>query len=144
MNRRPTADDRPRPSFVGPHEGRELELMLAGVKPMSLFAEPAHVDAPSFPETEFDELVAAARLIKRVDIERRSGARGTATRVVLYAVPDEQWRIDAMLMVRRLYRTLRPGWRPDLERMIGLLLGYERGDIESFLSFVAQQDGPNS
>ena len=27
-------------THVGPHEGRELELMLAGEKPLSMFVEP--------------------------------------------------------------------------------------------------------
>jgi len=32
------------------------------------------------------------------------------------------------------YDTLVPGWRPDLERLIGLLLGYDQQDIERFIA----------
>jgi len=35
-----------------------------------------------------------------------------------------------ILLVQGLYDSLAPGWRPDLERVIGLLLGYDRQDVE--------------
>ena len=44
-------------------------------------------------------------------------------RRVLYALPSQQWRIDAYLL---LYETAeKSGWNEDLERMEGTLLGYE-------------------
>jgi hypothetical protein len=48
--------------------------------------------------------------------------------------PGEEWRIKALLLVQDLYDSLVPGWRPDLERVIGLLLGYDRQDIERFVA----------
>jgi hypothetical protein len=115
--------------FVGPHEGRELELMIRGVKPLN----PSEFEI--FPEQEFDLLVAEAKLIKNVSIEPLRGPDGKEHQVrrVLYALPGEVWRIRAMLLVQGLYQSLTPGWRPDLDRVIGLLLGYDRDDIENFL-----------
>ena len=39
----------------------------------------------------------------------------------------------SLLLVQNLYNSLLPGWRPDLDRVIGLLLGYTEQDIEDFL-----------
>ena len=36
-------------TFVGPHEGRELELMMAGTKPLSAFLEVVSQDVECFP-----------------------------------------------------------------------------------------------
>jgi hypothetical protein len=45
------------------------------------------------------------------------------TRRVLYALPGEQWRIDAYLL---LWKTAKEaGWNEGFERMEGSLLGYE-------------------
>jgi hypothetical protein len=110
---------------IGPHEGRELELMKAGQKPLSMFVEETGVAL--FPEVEFDCLVAEGALTKRVQEER-------AVRRVLYALPGEEWRIEAMLLVVRLYP---PTWSPDLERVIGALLGYAPSDIEAFIEKTA-------
>jgi len=49
---------------------------------------------------------------------------------VAAAAGEEEWRIKALLLVQGLYDSLAPGWRPDLERVIGLLLGYDRQDVE--------------
>jgi len=48
---------------VGPHEGRELDLMLAGRKPLSMFSSVTNMD--EWPdEATFDEVVASGRLTK--------------------------------------------------------------------------------
>jgi hypothetical protein len=36
-------------------------------------------------------------------------------------------------MVEDIYQRMRPGWRPDLERMKGWLLGYDPQDVELFI-----------
>jgi hypothetical protein len=109
---------------IGPHEGRELALMKAGKKPLSMFVVEPGVDI--FPEAEFDALVSACALTKRVQDEGE-------VRRVLYALPGEEWRIEAMLLVTHVYS----GWSPDLERVIGALLGYERGDVEAFIKKIS-------
>ena len=48
------------PPGVGPHEGKELDLMLAGTKPLALFSD-AVEGASSFPEADFVPHVAAGR-----------------------------------------------------------------------------------
>jgi hypothetical protein len=112
---------------IGPHEGRELELMRVGQKPLSMFVD--EPGAKLFPETEFDSLVATGALTKRV--QQENGGRR-----VLYALSGEEWRIEAMLLVLSMYP---PSWNPDLERVIGALLGYTRRDVEAFIETLPQQ-----
>ena len=57
----------------------------------------------------------------------------------MYSLHNEEWRIDAFLLVQDLYYSLAPGWRPDLDRVIGLLLGYDRIDIEEFVARVSKR-----
>lgn len=137
MNHQPST----KRSFVGPHEGRELPLMVAGRKPLSMFVEPIPSDIEFFPERAFDALVSEGKLKKHVSVELSVALDGKELRVrrVLYALPEEEWRIKSILLVQQLYNSLSPGWRPDLDRLIGLLLGYERVDIEQFLESVAYQ-----
>jgi hypothetical protein len=100
-----------------------------------MFVEPVPTEYEYFPESEFDALVRDGKLIKQVSsetIQQPDGRQGQIRRV-LYALPSEEWRIKAMLLVQSLYCSLPSGWRADLDRVIGLLLGYERKDIEDFL-----------
>jgi hypothetical protein len=119
---------------IGPHEDRELELMKAGTKPMSMFIEEVPSSKTYFPEREFDQLVSEGKLVKYVSMEVITGSDGQTNnfRRVLYSLPSEQWRIKSILLVHEIYSALRSGWRPDLDRVIGALLGYNTEDIEYF------------
>ena len=127
---------RVRPSFLGPHEGRELELMLEGKKCLSFFYFEVGVEREIFPESQFDLQVANGLLVKDERIEESiSPETGelTSARSILYAAANEAWRIPAMRMIQDMYQRMGPGWRPDLERMKGALLGYDPQDVESFI-----------
>jgi hypothetical protein len=127
------------PCFVGPHDDNELALMVAGQKPMCMFVEPIDSEFEIFEEDEFDKLVAEGKLIKRINIEIDKPFKGRSIRRVIYATPDEEWRINALLMVQGLYDTLLPGWHPDLDRVIGLLLGYARSDVDSYVAWISSR-----
>jgi hypothetical protein len=119
-------DDRP----YRVHTDRELALMLAGTKPLAAFCDeyPSLHGLYIIPEREFEPHVAAGRLVKREQIEPAAATapavkgQRMGTRRVLYAVPGEQWRIDAYLL---LWKTAKEsGWNEGFERMEGSLLGY--------------------
>jgi hypothetical protein len=131
------------PSFPGPHEDRELELMLSGKKHLSLFTLEQGIEREVFLERQFDLRVAEGLFIKDVRIVHYVSADGEeiAMRSVLYATVGEAWRIPAMRMVQDVYSSMGPGWRPDLERVIGSLLGYDRNDVELFIERVARRHG---
>lgn len=65
-------------------------------------------------------------------------ATNARLRRVLYALPEEAWRIDAMLLLQKIYQK-RSGWDQDLERITGKLLGYEERHIEAFLRRVMRR-----
>jgi hypothetical protein len=130
------------PLFVGPHQGREFELMLEGKKHLSMFQVD---DSIEHADKRFDSFVAEGRFVKDVRIERFILPDGTEVswRNILYATANEAWRIPAMRLVQDVYRTMGPGWRPDLERVIGLLLGYDSNDIERFVERLADSHSLN-
>jgi hypothetical protein len=131
-----------RPSFLGPHEGRELEFMLAGKKHLSMFSLEAGIDREIFPEREFDLHVAEGRFVKDVRVEKfiLEGIENSM-QSILYARASEAWRISAMRMIQDVYYSMGPGWRPDLERAIGSLLGYDRNDVELFIERLSKRHG---
>jgi hypothetical protein len=131
-----------KPSFLGPHEGHELELMLAGKKHLSSFSFEDGIEREIFPESQFDLQVAKGFLVKDVRVECWIAADGEEVnmRSILYATAGEAWRIPAMRMIQDIYHSKRqPGWRPDLERVIGSLLGYDRNDVELFVQRLAKR-----
>ena len=128
-----------RPPFLAPHEGRELELMLAGKKHLSLFYLEQGIEREGFPERQFDLHVGEGFFVKDIRVEHFVlEGKETSARNILYATTSEAWRIPAMRMIQDIYATLTPGWRPDLERAIGLLLGYDRNDVELFIERLAK------
>jgi hypothetical protein len=106
------------------HTNRELLLMLNGVKPLAAFAEehPCLAEDSFIPERLFDPYVAAGRFIKREYVDTRV-MQGYRLRRVLYARPEEAWRIDAYILL--CHTQEKTGWNDSLERMEGHLLGYE-------------------
>lgn len=128
-------------NFRGPHEGRELELLVSGGKPLAMFVEPLPAEYEFFDEQKFDALVEQHALVKDVRIESVTTPGGGQGRVrrVLYSQPSQAWRIPAMLLVLDVYGSRGPGFSPDLERTIGLLLGYERGHIESYIADITKR-----
>lgn len=106
------------------------------MKPLAMFLEPVERPGETFPEVQFDALVADGKLLKNVSVEVIRDADGVdhEVRRILYALPEEEWRIPAFLFVQEIYDSLLPGWRPDLDRVLGRLLGYTNEDIEDFVN----------
>jgi len=108
------------------HTNRELGMMLRGEKPLAVFCD----GYEWFPDAVlrylrlFDRHAAAGTLVKREyvlpDYTRRPDLKGWHT--ILYALPGEEWRIDAMIALRL---SLLECWAPGKEREEGRLLGYE-------------------
>src|SRR2546430_13078761 len=110
---------------IGPHEDRELELMLEGLKPLAMFTELSPVETGLIPDAEFVPHVQSGRLIMREVFEPTEGTpdhpHGLFIRRVLYALPTESWRIEALLLVCGVADGLRR-WDEGLERVVGRLL----------------------
>lgn len=98
------------PPEIGPHEGRELELLLAETKPLAMFSDvvPASFE---WGEEKFQPHVATGRLIKHEEIIPHAysapypgGPAPYPGRYVYFARPGEEWRIDRLsAILHRLY-----------------------------------------
>jgi hypothetical protein len=113
------------------HTNHELELMLAGKKPLAAFCdEEAGLHAyEGIPEAEFEPYVASGRFIKREFVMPTPAgspgveAKTTGVRRVFYALPGHEWRIEALMLLLKTAEVT--GWNDGFERMEGSLLGYE-------------------
>lgn len=125
------------PPGVGPHEGRELDLMLSSAKPLAMFCDvgPAGSEGWDYPEARFAPHVAAGRLVMREVCQTLSDGRGNV-RHLYYALPTEAWRLDAAHALNEA--TFAPGDPAAHEACarLGRLLGYRETEIRAFLDWV--------
>jgi hypothetical protein len=112
-------------------------MMLRGEKPLACFSD----EHGKFPDAVtryfrmFDRHVVEGRLVKR-EYVTVSAQPPYKLHVLLYALPTEQWRIDAMIELRA-----QPRWSLDCERREGELLGYSDDEIRWWISqFSSTQD----
>ena len=115
------------------HNGRELGLMLRGTKPLAYFL---NVVASEFDFNirywrMFDRHVAAGRFVKREVFEVLSELEH---RRLFYALPDHEWRIDAMIALLDELKE-RKTWSDLQERRFSELLGYESWQIDHWLRY---------
>ena len=121
----------------GPHDDRELELMLAGEKPLALFYDTVP-ECGVIPEKAFAPHVDSGKMIKRERLfPSTEGSKTGSTppvRVVFYALPEEVWRIEqaVSLMEEVVFQRGRPNDEDDAR--LGRLLGYTEGEIKRHLA----------
>lgn len=125
------------PEGVGPHEGRELELMLAGRKPLAAFTDTIPTSF-EIPEAAFAPHVAAGAIVRREHVYRMPGERYD-TRKVYFALPDQAWRIDALVAIEQpIFTGARPATDTD-EIETGRLLGYAEEEISVYLKWTNER-----
>jgi hypothetical protein len=116
--------------LIGPHVGRELQLMLAGEKPMAKFTIESGMD-PKYCGVEFEPYVANGRFKKFT-----SAGKPPIIERVWYCQLGEEWRAKLDQIVEE---KLKDGsiWEEftsaDLARIDGFLLGYSKTCIEHFV-----------
>jgi hypothetical protein len=121
------------------HTGRELTLMLEGSKPLACFSGqyPPASDVEEIPDRLFDPYVEQGRFVRREYVMlagycgpalQRAGLR---MRIVMYALPHQEWRIDAMILL--MDSAAKCGWSEGFERVQGSLLGYEDWQNDIFI-----------
>ena len=118
------------------HTSRELALMLAGEKPLSVFAgaHPPYSEVEEIPERLFDPYVSARRFVKAEYLEPAQAGASQMIRRVFYALPDEVWRIKAYVLL--LATAKKSGWSEGFERMEGSLLGYTDQQNDAYIEFM--------
>lgn len=104
------------PAGIGPHEGQELDLMLAGTK---------HIAMLECVYEEFEQCLQQGRF-KHI-------AHDEYTHII-YAPDYEQ---KAQEFIKLIEESRARGFVADLERKIGRALGYSEQDIEAYLRHIA-------
>jgi hypothetical protein len=119
------------------HTGRELDLMLAGRKPLAMFyAEVGELPHEELiPERRFAPYVEAGRFVRgETTLEGAYHPRWKRNVVVtylFYALKAEAWRIPAMIVV--LNQQLKvPMPNEAMDRITGALLGYTEQEIDAY------------
>ncbi|QKD04348.1 hemin receptor [Mesorhizobium loti] len=119
------------PPGIGPHNGRELELMLQGDKPMALFAAEPGMDIEDIGDAAFEPFVEEGLILKFSNIDP-----GTSIEERRYCLPTEEWRCKLSLLISQMCRSgeaFDVFTSNDLARLEGTLLGYSKDDIEAFV-----------
>ncbi|TIT00826.1 hemin receptor [Mesorhizobium sp.] len=120
------------PPGIGPHNGRELEMMLRGEKPMALFAAEPGMDAEDIGDARFKPYVAEGYILKFSHFDP-----ATSIEERRYCLPTEEWRCKLSLLISRMCRSgeaFDVFTSNDLARLEGALLGYPKEDIEVFIA----------
>jgi hypothetical protein len=127
------------------HTGRELELMLAGQKPLAMFY--AFVSELPWeeliPDEAFAPHVQAGRVLRQhLDMKYTdSSGRSSDLRYVFYALPSQEWRIQVMTVLKQaLYSGA--GWNETCERVEGMLLGYTSEECDAHCAQVFRRAAP--
>ncbi len=96
--------------------------MLAGKKPLAHFSDAKDLFPPVVQRylRLFDRHVASGRLVRRDHVIPPDEDRNYHLHRILFALPEEEWRIDAMIELMSGH-----GWDIEKERREGELLGYE-------------------
>jgi len=118
-------------SEPGSHNGRELKLMLVGLKPMAMFIAEDAIAPELVGDAEFEPYVAQGRIIKFVyrneelKFERRC-----------YCLPTEEWRgkLSNLIFQMSCERDMTSLFAPeDRTRIDGFLLGYAKKSTEKHI-----------
>jgi len=122
--------------MIGPHEGKELELMLSGEKHLAAFGDIIPVDGEIheliIPEKKFKPYVDSGEIIRYT--EDHQTQNNQTMRYVCFTTPPEIWRAHAYIFIRKRLYSKEVDYTDSIDRLIGYLLGYHADDIEDFLN----------
>ena len=113
----------------GAHDGRELEMLLTGQKPLAAFSGyDGFSESDAAGGQDFANAVASSRVLR---FENTFEFDGQPVYVVAFTRPEESWRGPAYLhLIRFLYDR---AWCPHLEWLQGSLLGYSDAENSAHL-----------
>ena len=123
--------------MIGPHVGKELDLMLAGEKVFAAFSdvvpESGEIIEEIIPEQAFAPYVAEGKFI-RIAKDFVDPGDGMVVRYVCFTVPGEEWRAQTYLWIREQIRSGKMPYDNACDVIIGRLLGYSEEDIQEFIN----------
>lgn len=130
------------PPGVGPHNGRELQMMLRGEKPMALFSAEPGMDAEDVGDADFQPFVEERRILKFSQTDPE-----TSVEERRYCLPTEEWRCKLSQMISQMCRSGKAFdvfTTNDLARLEGTLLGYTKDSVEAFIAHSTTHISSNS
>lgn len=122
--------------MIGPHEERELELMLSGKKKLALFhdvlIEGQEIMEEIIPEKAFAPYVQNRKII-RTHADIKNAKNGDIFHFVFFCLPGEEWRAHTVIWLKKQVLEEQKPFNEHDDVIIGRLLGYEEDDIRAFL-----------
>ena len=112
--------------------------MLAGTKPAAMFGEAIQF-RDSIPEDDFAPHVASGRIVKR-EYYWDDKASGHTFVEIYYALPGEEWRIDALHELDLIARNKSRKWTDADHAETGRLLGYTDDEIRTYLNWIGREN----
>lgn len=129
--------------MIGPHQGKELELMLAGEKHLSVFCEAViegeEISEEIIPENSFAPYIASGK-IKRFSQDFISPKLPFPARYVCFTLNGHEWRAQAFLWLKQETINGHIPFDQTYERFVGCILGYEDSDIDEFIKKSVKSD----
>ncbi|WP_420546822.1 hypothetical protein [Curvivirga sp.] len=129
------ADETPKDPLIGPHEERELELMLKGEKPLTEFSdivEPERGGAilVQWSDQEFTPHVESGEIIRH-EIFHNTPDGQYEIHSIYFTLPGEEWRAKELHKLRTTDFTV--DMNDYYDRKVGELLGYPKEAIDHFI-----------
>ena len=123
------------------HTGRELDLMLAGKKPLAMFYEDIGFlpNEDIIPEERFLPFVEAGQFVRgeetiEGEFHPRLGRR-VQVRYVFFALASEAWRVPAMVLLLKARAQSQIFGSEGFERMECALLGYSKEETDAWCEY---------
>lgn len=115
---------------LGPHEGKELELMLQGQKDLALFYTGSDIPKEFIPYIQ-DQVIFS----KKLTFNHVFMGQDTIFEMFILSENPNSNQVFRLAELLHLSHTP-PQFIPEVEREIGLLLGYAHEDVEYFIQHV--------
>ena len=120
---------------IGPHQGKELGLMLAGKKKLAVFGDiipdDGEINETIIPENAFAPHVFSEQIIR---IEKIISYGDQKHKAVCFTLPGEEWRAHFYLWYQERLFSKMHKYAPSDEFILGALLGYKDEDIRDYLT----------
>lgn len=121
--------------MIGPHQGKELELMLSGTKHLALFSDEViagnTISEEIIPDQAFMPYL--NRLFVRMEKDIYFLKTKTMIRYVCFTTQGEEWRAKTIFWIKEEMAKTEKKFDPVFETMIGRLLGYTEEDIKDYI-----------
>lgn len=109
------------PKEIGPHEGREIELLLEGKKRVALFVEVIPIDLNKLPNSKFETL-----------LFQSPPKKGVSVPVVIAF--ERQYHRTALRLKKLYEEGTTSTFDEEREKEIGKILGYSEAEISAYIT----------